>query len=163
VGWVIAPKAVIHQLTVLKQGTDLHTSTFTQQVVYEVAREGFLDEHIGRLRTAYRERRDAMLAALAAEMPPEVSWSEPAGGLFIWLKMPPDLESQALLQAALKQDVAIVPGDSFFAPDARTADSRRYMRLNFSCATPAQIQIGIRRLAQTVREQMPAHWEGVPA
>jgi 2-aminoadipate transaminase len=151
VGWTIAPSEVIGRLVQLKQGADLHTSTFIQQLVHEVARGGFLDAHIRLLRQAYRERRDIMLATLAETMPPEATWTRPAGGLFVWLRLPDGMDSQALLQAALEKDVAFVPGNAFFADKAA---GRRYCRLNFSNALPDRIREGIRRLAGLVHARL---------
>ena len=151
VGWIIAPQEVIAKLVQLKQGADLHTSSFTQQLVYEVARNGFLDAHIQLLRRAYRERRDVMLAALAEAMPPEAAWTHPAGGLFIWLQLPEGMDSQQLLPDALAKDVAFVPGSAFFA---NKAEGRRYCRLNFSNAAPDRIQEGIRRLSGLVHDKL---------
>ncbi|MEP7358919.1 MAG: PLP-dependent aminotransferase family protein [Anaerolineales bacterium] len=143
-GWVIAPAEVITRLVQLKQAADLHTSTFVQQLVFETARSGFLDSHIRGLRAAYRERRDVMLAALAAEMPLGASWTHPAGGLFVWLKLPEGMDCEALLQRALERDVAFVPGTAFFA---ERAQGERYCRLNFSNTPPDRIREGIQRLA----------------
>jgi 2-aminoadipate transaminase len=147
-GWIIAPKEVIAKLVQLKQGADLHTSTFTQLVAYETARGGFLDLHIKGLRDAYRRRRDVMLDALAAYFPETVNWTRPEGGLFVWMRLPPGMSSQALLEAALERQVAFVPGDSFFAPDVPHAMALRYLRLNFSCMSPERIGAGIERLAE---------------
>ena len=83
-GWIVAPADVISKMIQLKQGADLHTSTFTQMVAYEVAHDNFMDEHIKMIRRVYGERRDAMLAALEEFFPPEVTWTRPAGGLFLW-------------------------------------------------------------------------------
>jgi len=150
-GWIVAPPEVITKLVQLKQGADLHTSTFVQVVAHEVARDGFLDEHVKKIRQVYRERRDAMLAALQEFFPPEVTWTHPAGGLFLWVTLPADIECKALFEAALQQNVAFVPGDSFYA----TGDEgRRHMRLNFSNAPPERIREGIRRLSIAVRSQM---------
>lgn len=141
--WVIAPRQVLGRLNQLKQGADLHTSTLVQMIAYEVGRGGFLDSHIQTLRQVYCERRDAMLGALDSFMPPDVSWSSPLGGLFLWAELPSGMDSQAVLAEALKEQVAFVPGSAFFAqPD----DGLRYMRLNFSNAQPDRIQEGIRRL-----------------
>jgi 2-aminoadipate transaminase len=150
-GWIVAPPEVIGRLVQLKQGADLHTATFTQMVAYEVAHGGFLDEHVRQLRQVYGERRNVMLAALEANFPPEmgVTWTRPAGGLFLWMRLPPDIDSHDLLEAALRQDVAFVPGDAFFA----TGDEgRHYCRLNFSNAQPEMIREGIRRIALAVHE-----------
>ena len=149
-GWIVAPTDVIAKLVQLKQGADLHTSTFAQFVVYEVARDGFLDEHVRNIRQVYRQRRDAMLAALKEFFPPEVTWTHPAGGLFLWVNLPEGMECQALFEVALRENVAFVPGDCFYAG---SNEGRRHMRLNFSNAQPEQIREGIRRLSLAVRSQ----------
>jgi 2-aminoadipate transaminase len=113
-GWVVAPLEVIQKLVQLKQGTDLHTSTLTQMVAYEVARGGFLDRHVRVIRKVYGDRRDAMLRALKAHFPPSVRWTHPKGGLFLWVTLPPGLDSAELLDEALRQQVAFVPGGPFF-------------------------------------------------
>jgi 2-aminoadipate transaminase len=149
-GWIIAPADVISKLVQLKQGCDLHTSTFTQVVAYEVARDGFLDEHVKRIRRVYRERRNVMLQALEEFFPPEVTWTHPHGGLFLWVTLPEGMDCKALFDAALQENVAFVPGDSFFA----ISNGRRNMRLNFSNAHPERIREGIRRLSVAVQRQL---------
>jgi 2-aminoadipate transaminase len=153
-GWIVAPPEVIAKLTQLKQGADLHTSTFTQVVAYEVARENFLDEHVKRLRVVYRERRDVMLEALQQYFPPEVTWTHPKGGLFLWVTLPTAMDAHELFEEALKQNVAFVPGDSFFAPNSHGVHPNAHFRLNFSNARPEQIREGIRRLSVAVKTQL---------
>jgi 2-aminoadipate transaminase len=153
-GWMVAPPEVISKLAQLKQGADLHTSTFTQFVAYEVARDGFLDKHVKLIRQVYRERRDIMLQALKEFFPPEVTWTHPQGGLFLWVTLPEGLDIQAIFRSAIEQNVAFVPGDSFYANDVR--EGSRHMRLNFSNATPEQIREGIRRLAAAVKVHLTA-------
>jgi 2-aminoadipate transaminase len=156
-GWIVAPPEVIRKLVQLKQGTDLHTSTFTQFVAYEVARDGFLDQHVKLIRKIYRERRDVMLQALQEFSPPAVTWTHPHGGLFLWVTLPEGLDIKAILKSALEQNVAFVPGDSFYANDGPNHDGgegSRHMRLNFSNAAPEQIREGIRRLAAAVKSHL---------
>jgi 2-aminoadipate transaminase len=153
-GWIVAPPDVIGKLAQLKQGADLHTSTFTQFVAYEVARVGFLDKHVKVIRQVYRERRDVMLQALQEFFPAEVTWTHPQGGLFLWVNLPKGLDIQAVFRSALEQNVAFVPGDSFYANDPQ--EGSRHMRLNFSNATPEQIREGIRRLAAAVKSHLTA-------
>ena len=153
-GWIVAPPDVIGKLVQLKQGTDLHTSTFVQVVAYEVARDNFLDEHVKVIRRVYRERRDVMLEALAQHFPPEVTWTRPKGGLFLWVTLPKGADAQKLFEAALRENVAFVPGDCFYAPNGHAEAGHRQMRLNFSAAPPEQIREGIRRLSVAVREQL---------
>lgn len=149
-GWIVAPLEVIAKLVQLKQGADLHTSTFVQMVAYEVARDGFLDEHVKTIRRVYGERRDIMVEALNQHFPREVTWTHPHGGLFLWVTMPEGSDCNELLEEAISQDVAFVPGDCFFPKEA---DGHRHFRLNFSNATPVQIREGIRRLSLAVKAQ----------
>jgi 2-aminoadipate transaminase len=152
-GWIVAPPEVISKLVQLKQGADLHTSTFVQMVAYEVARDSFLDEHIKVIRRVYGERRDVMLSALKENFPPEVTWTRPQGGLFLWVTLPEKLDCHQLFQAAIKENVAFVPGDSFYAGNGLADEGRRHFRLNFSNASAEQIREGIRRLGVAIKKQ----------
>ena len=151
-GWIVAPPEIIGKLAQLKQGADLHTSTFTQFVAYEVARDGFLDQHVKLIRQIYRERRDVMLEALREYFPPTVTWTHPQGGLFLWVTLPEGLDMQAIFQSALEHNVAFVPGNSFYSNDSR--EGSRHMRLNFSNAAPEQIREGVGRLAAAVKTHL---------
>jgi 2-aminoadipate transaminase len=153
-GWIVAPAEVIAKLVQLKQGADLHTSTFVQMVAYEVARDHFLDEHVKVIRQVYRERRDVMLETLAQYFPPEVTWTRPKGGLFLWVTLAQGMDAQRLFDTALQENVAFVPGDSFYAPNGHQNEARRHLRLNFSAAPPDQIREGIRRLGVAVKRQL---------
>jgi len=150
--WIVAPPDVIRKLVLLKQGADLHTSSFIQWVAYEVARDRFLDEHVKRIRHVYRERRDVMLDSLKEFFPSEVRWTRPEGGLFLWVTLPKGIDSQALFQSALKEKVAFVPGDSFYAADYH--EGQRHMRLNFSKPNVEQIREGIRRLSVALKSEL---------
>jgi 2-aminoadipate transaminase len=149
-GWVVAPAAVIQRLVHAKQGVDLHTSTLAQMIAYEVARGGFLDRHVRFIRTVYRERRDAMFAALRKYFPASAHWTTPQGGLFLWVTLPECLDATVLLQAAIAENVAFVPGVSFFADGS----GHHTFRLNFSNATPARIEEGIRRLGSVLERAL---------
>jgi len=152
-GWIVAPPEVITKLVQLKQGADLHTSTFGQMVAYEVARDNFLDEHIKLIRRVYGERRDVMLKALEDYFPAEVTWTRPQGGLFLWVTLPEGMDCRQLFETALKENVAFVPGDSFYGGSNAAEEGRRHFRLNFSNAKPEQIREGIRRLGVAIRNQ----------
>lgn len=145
-GWIVGPPEVIRKLVQAKQGADLHTGTFVQMVAYELCRRGVLDDHVPRIRQTYRERRDAMLAAMSRYFPVEVRWTRPQGGLFLWVTVPPPVDTVELLQAAIAKKVAFVPGDSFF-PDGA---GRQNFRLNFSYCQPEVITEGIRRLGSVL-------------
>jgi 2-aminoadipate transaminase len=153
-GWIVAPAEVISKLVQLKQGADLHTSTFNQMVAYEVAKDNFLDEHVKIIRHVYRERRDVMLQALEDHFPKQVTWTHPRGGLFLWVTLPEGVDCQQLLKSAVQEKVAFVPGDCFYPGEGEGLNN---MRLNFSNATPEQIREGIQRLAKVVRTHIEEH------
>jgi 2-aminoadipate transaminase len=149
--WVIAPPPVIRKLALAKQGADLHTPTFNQIVAHEVSKGGFLDRHIKVIRQCYSERRDVMLAAMDRFFPPEVHWTHPEGGLFLWATVPEWLDTTTLLKTAIEEEqVAFVPGTSFFP----CGGGQNTMRLNFSNATPEKIQEGISRLGRVLSERI---------
>ena len=142
---MVAPDEVIDKLVQIKQGADLHTSTFTQMVAYEVARGGFLDRHVRVIRKVYGERRDAMLAALKAHFPPGVRWTQPQGGLFLWVTLPAGLDSAELLaRGARRRRWPSCPARR----SSRRGGGADTLRLNFSYCTPQKIEEGIRRLGE---------------
>jgi DNA-binding transcriptional MocR family regulator len=146
-GWVAAPLPVIRRLVLIKQASDLHTPSLSQMVMHEVVQD-VLPAHIAPIRAAYRARRDAMLKALAAEMPAGVQWTKPEGGMFLWLTLPVEIDAAALLQRAISEArVAFVPGRAFHA-DGSGANT---LRLSFSRADEATIGEGIARLAKLLR------------
>ena len=152
VGWICGAAQVISRLVLMKQAADLHSSTLNQIVVHRVAASGF-DAHVGTLRKTYMARRDHLLAALAREMPPGVSWTRPEGGMFVWLTLPARLDAADLLAKSLHSArVAFVPGRAFFA-DGSNANT---LRLSFSCASAEVIDEGMARLGRLIAAEMAA-------
>lgn len=149
-GFVVAPEPVIEKLVQLKQGADLQTASFNQMLAYEVAKGGFLDGHVRRIRRVYGERRNAMLAALAHHFPPQLRWTRPDGGLFLWVTLPEGLDASLLLEQALREKVAFIPGGPFHADGG----GRNTLRLNFSYCAPDRIEEGVRRLGQLLRRSV---------
>ncbi|MFN8598508.1 MAG: PLP-dependent aminotransferase family protein [Anaerolineae bacterium] len=149
-GWIVAPKDVIFKLVQMKQGTDLHTSSFDQMVAYEVARGGFLDKHVRTIREVYGHRRNVMLKALEDFFPREVRWTHPQGGLFLWVTTPESLDTAELLKDAIAQKVAFVPGHSFHP----NGGGHNTMRLNFSNAKDEMIVEGIRRMSIALKNRL---------
>jgi 2-aminoadipate transaminase len=146
--WVIAPEQVIRKLVMTKQGADLHTASFNQYVAYEVGKGGFLDEHVKVIRSTYKERRDVMLEMMEEMFPPEVHWTRPQGGMFLWGVLPEFMDSADVLKIAIQRKVAFVPGAAFHA----TGGGENTMRLNFSYSSPDTIREGITRLGLTLKE-----------
>jgi 2-aminoadipate transaminase len=149
-GWAVAPPPVMEKVVLGKQASDLCTSTLTQYFVREYFAEGRWREYVESLVGIYRERRDAMLDALRTHFPPEASWTEPEGGLFVWATLPPFIDTTDLLAKALRQDVAFVPGQAAYV-DGR---GRNSMRLNFSGSGEDKIREGIRRIGKVIGEQV---------
>ncbi len=152
-GWIVASPDVIDRLVQAKQGTDLHTSTFTQRVAYEIASGGFLDRHVRTLRQAYRERRDAMLAAMTESFPNGVTWTHPHGGLFLWVRFPADVDAAEILKQTLQHDVAFLVGSAFFVDGS----GRNTARFNFSNASVDAIREGIGRIGAVLRRAIPSN------
>ncbi len=149
-GWVVAPKDVVSKLVMMKQGTDLHTSTFDQMVACEVAHGGFLDRHIKTIREVYHHRRDVMLQALEKNMPEGVKWTHPLGGLFLWVTLPESIAAVDLLKDAVNEKVAFVPGDAFHP----NGGGQNTMRLNFSNAGDEMLEEGIRRMSLAIKQRL---------
>ena len=150
VGYLCGPDEVIERLTQLKQITDLHTGSFSQRLIYGFVTECDLNAQIDRLRTSYRTKRDVMLRTLKETMPTGVRWTHPAGGMFLWMTLPPALDCAILLKASMARGVIFVPGAGFH-PDGRGANT---MRLNFVSASPEKIATGVRLLADVIRLAM---------
>ncbi len=145
-GWVAAGREILQRYVLVKQGVDLHTSSLTQLLAARFILERDLDGHVARLRGVYRARRDAMLAALDAHMPPGVSYTRPAGGLFLWVELQSDLDARELLDRCLVENVAFVPGGAFFTDGGH----ENTLRLNFSAMPEDRIAEGVRRLARVL-------------
>lgn len=147
-GFMVAPKSVFGKLIQAKQAADLHSPGFNQRMVSEVIKGGFLDRHVPTIRALYKSQRDAMLDAMAREMPAGVEWNKPAGGMFLWVRLPEGVDAVELLPRAVDKGVAFVPGSAFYGDNADT----RTMRLSFVTASVDQINLGIAALAAAIRE-----------
>jgi 2-aminoadipate transaminase len=148
IGWLRAPDALLRPLAIAKQAADLHTSTVDQLAARASLQAADIDEHIARLCAEYRRRRDALLDGLGGALPAGSTFNRPAGGMFVWARLPAGWDAAELLVAALRHDVAFVPGAPFFAVDADT----RTLRLSFTTHTPEQIVEGLGRLRAAAGE-----------
>ena len=153
-GFVVAPKAVYPKLLQAKQAADLHSPGFNQRIVSEVMKDGFLDRHVPTIRTQYKAQRDAMLEALARELPAlpgqsadeRVVWNTPAGGMFLWARLPRGMNAVDLLPKAVERGVAFVPGAPFYA----THGDPRTLRLSFVTPSVEEIRRGVAALARAI-------------
>jgi 2-aminoadipate transaminase len=151
-GFVVAPQAVYPKLLQAKQAADLHSPGFNQRLIAEVMKDGFLDRHVPTIRALYKSQRDAMLAALAHEMPagePDstLTWNTPAGGMFLWARLPKGMSAVDLLPYAVAHGVAFVPGAPFYAGDS----DPRTLRLSFVTPSVEEIHRGVAALAAAIK------------
>lgn len=146
-GWVAAPGSLVSPLVILKQAADLHTSSFDQLVAHTYLARNDQAAHLQKIRAAYGERFEALDRELRTQMPPGFSWTKPEGGMFLWITGPEKLDALELLQRAIGQKVAFVPGRDFFPADG----GRNFLRLNYSNSSPERIREGVARLAALCR------------
>ncbi|MEW1841855.1 PLP-dependent aminotransferase family protein [Nonomuraea angiospora] len=150
VGWALAPHAIRDKLVLAMESAVLSHSSFTQLAVGQYLATQPWREQIKTFRELYRERRDALLDALESLMPPEVTWTRPAGGFFVWATLPEGLDSKAILPRAVAERVAFVPGTGFFSDGS----GARHMRLSYCFPEPDRIREGVRRLAGVIDQEM---------
>jgi 2-aminoadipate transaminase len=149
VGWLIVPEELTTRLSVIKESSDINTSTFTQRAICAYLDAGHLPDHLTRLRGEYRRRRDAMQAALLHYFPREARWKKPTNGMFFWVELPSTVDTGAVLQQAVEQEnVAFIPGHAFAV---NGSDGSNCMRLNFSNCSPERIEEGIARLGRLLQ------------
>jgi 2-aminoadipate transaminase len=147
-GYLVAPPSIFPKLLQAKQAADLHSPGYNQRMVAEVLKDGFLERHVPTIRALYKAQCQAMLGALEAEMRGlGVEWNSPAGGMFLWLRLPEGMDAIKLLPRAVERGVAFVPGSAFYADHA----DPRTLRLSFVTVTEDQIRTGIAALAGAVR------------
>ena len=149
-GWVHAQPGILHKINIGKQGADLCSSNLTQMLIHSYFRHANWRAYVRHLTALYKERRDAMLDALAEFMPKEVHWTHPEGGLFVWATLPSYVDATSMLPLAISRNIAYVPGEGFYSGGS----GKNCMRLNFSFVEPVKIRRGIELLAEVVRERM---------
>lgn len=144
IGWIVAPEEVMDKLIIAKQAADLHTDYFTQRLLHLYLTEYNIDEHIAKISKAYGIQASAMMDATAGYFPENIEYTQPEGGMFMWVTLPEGKSAMQLFERSIREKVAFVPGDPFYVnkKDINT------LRLNFSCSTPSEINSGIQKLGQ---------------
>lgn len=151
VGYVTAPKEVISKMVVAKQSEDVHTNIFFQMLCHKFINRYDLDAHIAGICDLYREKCALMLRTLDETMPPEVTFTRPEGGLFIWGTLPDGVCEKEFVQRAIERKVAVVPGETF---NCDTQAPSQSFRLNYSTPSDEEIVAGCRALGETAREML---------
>lgn len=150
IGWVVAHEAIIDKLVMAKQNTDLCTSAFVQKIAAKYFDKGYFNKNLELIIESYREKRDSMLSAFRKYMPEGVKWTEPEGGLFLFITLPEYMDSEALFKVAIEENVAFVPG----APFHCDGSGKNTMRINFSFMSKEMNEEGVKRLANAIRKSM---------
>jgi len=148
-GFIISEnRELLKYISVAKEAGDLHTNIFSQYVIWDYIKNHDLDQHIAKIRTLYRQQAQAMMDAMEQYFPPEVKYTRPEGGMFLWATLPEGVSAMSLFPKALEKKVAFVPGDPFYTD----MKNLRTMRLNYSNADCETIREGIRRLGGLLEE-----------
>jgi len=152
-GWMAGPNELVQKAVTAKQSVDLCSPPFNQSIIYEYLHRGLLEKQIAVIIKAYREKRDFMLAKLSQYMPklPGLKWTHPQGGLFLWVTLPESIDAGEMFHSAIEKQVAYVVGTAFY-PDGGGHNS---FRMNFSYSSMAEIEEGVKRLAEVIR-----NWKG---
>jgi len=150
VGWVIGHPEILEKIVMAKQTADLCTSPFVQKIIARYIEKGLLEKNLKKTIDLYRERRTLMVNCLKKYMPKEVKWTEPQGGLFLFVTLPTHLDADIIFKKAIEKNVAFVAGSTFFSNDS----GHNTMRLNFSFSNSKEIESGIQRLSRVITDEM---------
>jgi 2-aminoadipate transaminase len=147
-GWIVAPESIMDKLIIAKQAADLHSSPFTQCILYQYWKDNDIDAHIRKITNVYGKQRMAMINSIHRHFPQEVEYTRPEGGMFLWAALSGNLSSRDLLDIAMKDKVIFVPGDPFYVNRSIAPT----MRLNFSCVDEETIELGIGKLGSAIKQ-----------
>ncbi|MCH4814307.1 MAG: PLP-dependent aminotransferase family protein [Saccharolobus sp.] len=149
-GWVVAHEDFIKEMELYKQNIDLHTPSFSQYIAMEAIRRGVIQNNLPKIRRVYKEKRDVMLEAIETYFPKDARWTRPVGGMFVFAWLPEKIDTTKMLEKALQRGVAYVPGSSFYADYS----GKNTMRINFSFPKKQELVEGIRRLGDTIKQEL---------
>jgi len=147
-GWVCGRSDVMEKLVIAKQASDLHTSFLSQRIAYQYLADNDVSQHMELIRSEYKKQRDLMVKMIEESFPAGVEYTRPEGGMFLWVTLPENMSSLDLFDRAIKNDVAFVPGQAFYA----NGGGYNTLRLNFSNSDEERIVEGMGRLARSIEE-----------
>ncbi|MHC1679493.1 MAG: PLP-dependent aminotransferase family protein [Candidatus Cryosericum sp.] len=149
-GWIVAREDIMSKIIVGKQAADLCSPAMTQYIAYEFVSRGWLDDYVEVVRREYPRKKNAMISALEQFFPVGSSWTDPQGGLFVWVKAPGSIDTGAMFREAINAKVAYVVGIAFYPH----RDDTCHMRLNFSAVDPEHITEGVHRLGDLLKSKI---------
>ena len=154
-GWIIGPAEIINKFVVAKQAMDLCTPPFNQKIAAYYMKKGLIKERIQKNVELYKSKKDAFLAALDKYMPKrdDLSWTKPEGGMFLWMTLPEFINADKMFYTAVEKNVAYVIGSAFYVNDG----GYNTLRLNFSYPSLEEIEEGIKRLAEVIKDEIAKH------
>jgi len=150
--WMVVPRWAMGKLLAAKQTSDMQSASYSQRFIVEVLEDDFMERQVLKLRAHYRQQRDLMMAALKREFPAEVKYARPAGGMFVWCELPERLNATTLLEEALDNNVAYMPGAPFY----HDGSGHNTLRLSYTLADEQQMNEGIAALSRIFKEAMAA-------
>lgn len=147
-GWIVADENIMKHLITAKQASDLHSNFLTQMIVHRYLTNNDVEQHLESIKRMYKEQRDCMVDMIKKHFPNDVQYTKPEGGMFLWVTLPDGMSSLELFETALKENVAFVPGEAFYADDPEL----NTLRLNFSNSDKNKIEEGMKRLANSIKK-----------
>lgn len=150
IGFFVSPKWIQKWFVLVKQGTDLHTSTFNQALAAEYLSSRYLKAHLPKIIEIYRPKQQAMLNALEKYFPDDFRWSRPQGGMFLWAEGPKGMDMEEIFWNTVKRKVAFVPGKYFYTEKGAGQET---MRLNFTMAEEDAINRSIKTISEVIMEK----------
>ena len=146
-GWIVANDETMHHLVTAKQASDLHSNFFSQMIVHRYLTGYNVEEHLKKIQNMYKNQRDCMIQMIKRYFPKDVTYTEPEGGMFLWVTLPEGKSSMELFEKAIEDNVAFVPGEAFYLDNSQP----NTLRLNFSNSNNAKIEEGIKRLGNAIK------------
>lgn len=149
-GWINASEEIIDKFNLIKQGADLQSSTISQMEIVKFMEMYDLEKHIDKIKEVYKKRKDLMLAEMEKEFPASVTYTNPKGGLFVWVTLPEGIDAADISEKALDEKVAFIIGDAFYP----NGGGKNHFRMNFSNMDEERIVEGVRRLGKVLRDTL---------
>nr|MDA3838364.1 PLP-dependent aminotransferase family protein [Candidatus Delongbacteria bacterium] len=150
IGWIIGDETIIDKIVMSKQSTDLCTSSFVQKIAAKYIEKGYFDTNLVKIIDMYKGKKDAMIEAFETYLPEGVTWTNPEGGLFLFVTLPEHMIAEELFKVAVEKNVAFVIGSVFHCDES----GKNTMRMNFSFASKEEITEGVKRLADAIKKMM---------